>query len=51
MVGDVAVGVPEITPVDVLNDKPAGSAELIDQLAAAPPMLAGVSDEIVAPTE
>ena len=36
------VGVPEITPVPVLNDKPAGKPGLIDQLAAAPPVLVGV---------
>ena len=31
---DCAVGVPEITPVEVLNNKPADNAGLIDQLAA-----------------
>jgi len=51
LVADVAVGVPEITPVEVLNDKPVGKAALIDQLVAAPPALAGVSDVMVAPVE
>ena len=37
------VGVPDIVPVAVLNDKPAGSEGLIDQLAAAPPVLVGVN--------
>lgn len=47
---DAAVGVPDITPVLVLNDNPEGSAELIDQLDAAPPILAGVNELIVVPT-
>ena len=47
---DAAVGVPDITPVLVLNDKPAGNAELIDQLVATPPVLVGVSEVIVVPT-
>ena len=47
---EVAVGVPEITPVLVLNDKPAGNAGLIDQLVAAPPVLVGVHALIVVPT-
>ena len=51
LVTAVAVGVPDITPVDVLKDNPAGNGALIDQLVAAPPELIGVSDEIVAPVE
>lgn len=49
----VAVGVPEITPVDVLNDKPEGNdpPAVMAQLVAAPPVLAGVRELIVAPTE
>jgi len=39
---DCEVGVPEMTPVDVLNDKPAGNPGLIDQVVAAPPVLVGV---------
>ena len=46
---DAAVGVPEITPVLVLNVSPAGNTELIDQLVAAPPVLLGVNDAIVVP--
>ena len=44
------MGVPEITPVLVLNDKPAGNAELIDQLVAAPPVFVGVNELMVVPT-
>ena len=40
------VGVPEIIPVVVSNDKPAGNVGLTDQLAAAPPVLVGVSEVI-----
>ena len=47
---DAAVGVPEITPVLVLNDRPAGNGELIDQLVAAPPVFAGVNELMVVPT-
>ena len=49
--------VPEITPVEVLKDRPAGSPLPIDQLATAPPTLVGFSvtgvcaviDKVVAP--
>ena len=47
---DVALGVPEIAPVPVLNDKPAGNAGLIDQLVAAPPELLGFNVLIDVPT-
>jgi hypothetical protein len=47
---EVTVGVPDITPVEVFKDKPAGKDGLIDQLAAAPPVLVGVSEAIAAPT-
>jgi len=49
---EVAVGVPEITPVEVLNDKPAGNAGLIDQPAAgtAPPVFVGVTLLMNVPT-
>ena len=50
-VAEVAVGVPEIIPVDVSNDNPAGKAVFIDQLVGVPPVFVGVSDVIVAPTE
>ena len=46
----IAVGVPDITPVLVLSDKPAGNAGLTDQVIAAPPVLAGVSVLIAVPT-
>ena len=38
-----------ITPVLVLNDSPAGSAVLIDQLVAAPPEFVGVQVVIAVP--
>ncbi len=44
--GDVDKGVPEITPVVVLNDKPGGSDGPIDQLVEAPPVFAGVNGVI-----
>lgn len=47
---DVAVGVPVMAPVLVLNDKPAGNDVLIDQLVAAPPELVGVQVVIAVPT-
>ena len=47
---DAAVGVPDITPVLVLKDSPEGSGELMDQLDAEPPVLAGVNELIVVPT-
>jgi hypothetical protein len=47
---DVAVGVPVMVPVLVLNDKPAGNDVLIDQLVAAPPELVGVQAVIAVPT-
>ena len=46
----VAPGVPEIIPVVVSNDNPAGSGVPIDQLVAAPPVLAGINGLIVVPT-
>ena len=45
-----AVGVPVITPVLVLNDKPAGSEGLTDQLTIAPPILIGVHVLMAVPT-
>jgi hypothetical protein len=50
VVADTAVGVPDIIPVVVSNDRPAGTAVLIDQLVAGPPVLAGVSELIAVPT-
>ena len=40
------VGVPEIIPVLVSNDKPTGNAGLTDQLTAVPPVLVGVHELI-----
>lgn len=51
LVAALAVGVPDITPVEVLNDRPAGSGALMDQLLAVPPVLVGVNVGMVAPTE
>ena len=46
----MAVGVPVIAPVLVLNDNPAGNEGLIDQPVAAPPELEGVHVLIEVPT-
>ena len=52
VVAKVTVGVPEIVPVLVSNDKPVGSVPLvIAKLDAAPPILVGVAGVIVEPTE
>lgn len=45
----MAVGVPEITPVVVLKDKPVGKPGLMDQLVAAPPLLFGVRLDMAVP--
>ena len=42
-----AVGVPEIVPVVVENDRPAGSCGDIDHRVAAPPLTEGVFADIV----
>ena len=39
----IAVGVPEIVPVDVSNDKPAGNAGEMDHAVTAPPVDVGVT--------
>lgn len=46
---DTAVGVPEIAPVDVENDKPAGSDGVIDHDVTVPPLEVGVSVVIAVP--
>jgi hypothetical protein len=51
VVPTVPVGVPEIIPVEVSNDKPAGKPGLIDQLVAAPPIFVGVSVGMGEPVE
>ena len=43
----IAVGVPEIVPVDVSNDKPAGNAGEMDHAVTAPPRDVGVTLVIV----
>jgi hypothetical protein len=47
---DVAVVVPLITPVEVLNERPEGSGELMLQDVAASPVFVGVSVVIAVPT-
>ena len=51
-VAKVTVGVPEIVPVLVSNDKPEGKVPtVIEKLEAAPPIFVGVAGVIVDPTE
>lgn len=38
-----AVGVPEIAPVELSNDNPAGRAGVISQFVTAPPVEVGVA--------
>lgn len=38
-----AVGVPEIAPVELSRDSPAGSEGVIDQFVTVPPLEVGVS--------
>jgi hypothetical protein len=45
----IAVGVPEIVPVDVSSDKPAGNAGDTDQEVTAPPVEEGVTLVIADP--
>ena len=48
---DSSVGVPVITPLELLNDKPAGSAGLMAQLTTSPPPVTdGVLAEMAVPT-
>lgn len=53
VVGNTAVGVPDITPVLVFNDNPDGNEPpaVIAQVDAAPPELVGEAGVIVVPTE
>ena len=46
---EIAVGVPDISPVEVLNVNPAGSCGAIDQNVAAPPLAVGVVGVIAVP--
>ena len=46
---DTAVGVPEIDPFVVENERPAGSVGEIDQEVTAPPLAVGVAVVIAVP--
>ena len=43
----IAVGVPEISPLVVENERPAGSDGLIDHAVTGPPLALGVTEDIV----
>ena len=43
-----AAGVPEMTPVDVENSSPVGSAGEIPHVATKPPVFVGASERIAA---
>ena len=45
----IAVGVPEITPVEVSRDKPAGRVGVTDQDVTVPPDEVGVAGVIARP--
>jgi len=49
-VANTEVGVPEIIPVVVSNDKPEGNEPLIVHVDAAPPVFVGVAGVIGLPT-
>jgi hypothetical protein len=44
----IAVGVPEITPVEVLKESPAGSDGETDQVTTVPPLAVGAAGAIAA---
>ena len=46
---DTAVGVPLISPFDVLNDSPAGRLGEIDQEVTVPPLMLGLAVVIAVP--
>jgi len=46
---EVAVGVPEIAPVDVEKERPAGSVGEIDQEVTVPPLEVGVAVVMAVP--
>jgi hypothetical protein len=48
--GVTAVGVPEMTPVEVLRLRPAGSAGDTEYVTAAPPLLLGMLLGMAVPT-
>lgn len=43
----IAVGVPDIVPVEFENERPAGSEGLIDHAVTGPPLAVGVTADIV----
>lgn len=45
----IAVGVPEISPVDVEKTRPAGSVGVIDHAVTAPPLADGVAVVMATP--
>lgn len=45
----IAVGVPEITPVEVLKESPAGSDGDTDQVTTVPPLAVGAAGAIAEP--
>ena len=49
MEDEVTVGVPEMAPVDVEKDRPAGSDGEIDQPVTVPPLEVGVAVVMVVP--
>ena len=44
-----AVGVPEMVPSEVSNERPAGSEGEIDQEVTVPPLAVGVTDVMAVP--
>jgi len=44
-----SVGVPEMVPSEVSNDKPAGSVGEMDQEVTAPPLTEGVTEVMAVP--
>ena len=44
-----SVGVPEIVPSEVSNDRPPGSEGEMDHVTTAPPLMVGVTDVMADP--
>ena len=49
MVGELIVGVPDISPVELSNTRPVGRVGVMDQVSTAPPLNVGVSAVMVVP--
>ena len=47
--GETAVGVPLISPVEVLKERPAGKAGVIDHEATGPPLAVGTTGVMLVP--